>query len=194
MDWFAVPTDKRLTRLGLGGPHVFGLVTNNTFELRGETSGNVYITPEQITRIRVGYYETKGGRFYTTKLWTTLTEKPIALRPTHASFRGYTLVMTQFAEGMLAAGRRECVETGSSKFDALFGPVLMGIPTLGALILAIFVLTEEPWWGRMLVPVIPTIIFAILTWMGVARYWPCTLRDVGQLRKQLPAIPETAAS
>lgn len=96
--------------------------------------------------------------------------------------------MTQFAERIIAEGRREVVETGASKFDALFGPALMGIPTLGAPILAIFVLTEEPWWGRMLVPLIPTIIFALLTWMGVARCWPKVLKSGRQLEKQLPPI------
>lgn len=186
MDWFAIPNDKRLTALGLTGPHVFGLVTNNTFELRGETSGNVFIAPDQIERMRVGFYETRSGRFYTTTLWTPLTSKPLVLQPTRGSYAGYTSLMTQFVEVMTNTSHRDRVETGSSKFDALLGPILMGIPTFGAWILAIFVLTNEPWWGRVLVPLIPTIIFAILAWMSAKRYWPRLLANAEQLRKQLP--------
>lgn len=66
-------------------PHVFVLITNNTLELRGETSGKAFITPDQITRMRVGFYETKGGRLYNMKLWTPLTKQPIDLYPTAAT-------------------------------------------------------------------------------------------------------------
>jgi hypothetical protein len=186
MHWFAVPNNKQLTALGLDGPHVFGLNATNAFELRGETAGNVLITPEQIVRARIGFYETRSGRFFRTKLWTTLTDKPIELQPTPASKGGYALVITQFAEMMIAQNKRDRVETGSTKFDAVFGPTLIGIPTLVAFILALFVLTNEPWWGRMIVPLVPSIIFGLLTWMGVKRYWPRVLLDVRQLTKQLP--------
>lgn len=188
MDWFSLPNNKQLTALGLGGPHVFGLVTNNSLELRGETAGNVYIAPDQIHRLRIGFIEAKGGGFYRTRLWSTLTEKPLDLRPTRVTFRGYTLVMSALAEVMIAADRREQVETGSSKFDALFAPVLIGIVTLGALVLALFVLTDEPWWGRMIIPLVPSVVFAILTRNAVKRHWPRALMDIEQLSKQLPPV------
>ncbi|GEM_PF-3449536 len=190
MDWFAIPNNKQLSALGLGGPHVFGMHTNHTLELRGETSGNVYLAPDQIHRLRIGFHETKSGRFYRAKLWTTLTEKSIELRPTAATFRGYTAVMTAFADEMIAQNRRDRVETGSSRFDAAFGPVLMAIPTLAALILALTVLTDEPWWGRMIIPIVPLVLFGILTWMGVQRYWPRELLDIQQLTKQLPPVQQ----
>lgn len=87
---------------------------------------------------------------------------------------------------MTDAGRMDRIETGASKFDALFGPILMAIPTLGAIVISLFVLTEEPWWGRMIVPLIPILILAALMWIGFKRYWPKPVRNIGDLKKQLP--------
>lgn len=186
MEWFAVPMNKHLAALGLGGAFVFVLVTNDTLELRGETSGNVHFAPQQISQVRVGFSESKNGKHWLTKIWTSPDARPIELRPTAATRASYAVVVTRFVELMSAHDRRDRIETGSSKFDALFGPVLMGIPAFGAVAIALLILENEPWWGRMLVPLIPLLIFAILAWRARAIFWPRTLVSVEQLAKHLP--------
>lgn len=179
--------NKHLASLGLGGAFVFVLVTNGTLELRGEVSGNVYIAPLNISRVRIGFSEAKNGKFWLTRISTSAESKPIDLRPTPATRQGYTIVITRFVELMGANGLRDRIETGSSKFDALFGPVLMAIPAFGALAITLLILENEPWWGRMLVPLIPMSIFMLLAWRARTIFWPRPLETDQQLARQLPS-------
>ncbi|MEP6835295.1 MAG: hypothetical protein ABJB74_18060, partial [Gemmatimonas sp.] len=94
--------------------------------------------------------------------------------------------LTGLVQLMSESGRLARVETGSSKFDALLGPILTAIPTLGAYIIAGLVLTNEPWYGRMIVPAIPTVVLGALVWIGKKRYWPRPLRDIAALKVYLP--------
>lgn len=161
------------------------MVHEDALQLQDSAKHVVRIAPTGISRLRIGFFDAK-HRSYHTRVWRDLAQKPLELVPVKQSWAAYRETMNEFAQLFAQANRLDHVETGTSKFDALFGPTLMLIPTLGALALALFVLTEEPWWGRMIVPIAPTVILALLVSLGMERYWPKPVRELSDLRKQLP--------
>lgn len=186
MPAFQFHLDKRLRKLGLEGKLAWAMIHEGALQVQDDTQQVVRITPAEILRVRIGYFDGK-QRSYHTHIWRDGVEQPLELVPARETWAGYRDTTYEFAQLLATANRLDRVETGSSKFDALFGPTLMLIPTLGALALALFVLTEEPWWGRIIVPIAPTVVLALLIWLGVKRYWPRPLRDLSDLKKHLPA-------
>ena len=60
--------------------------------------------------------------------------------------------MRGFAAAMAADGRLARMEGGTSVAGSLLFPGLVGALFLAASCVALFVLTNQPWWGRLLVP------------------------------------------
>jgi hypothetical protein len=60
---------------------------------------------------------------------------------------------------------------------------------VAASIIALFVITEEPWWGRLLVPLIPGVVTALAV-MLARRSWPRPVASVAEYRARLagPAV------
>ena len=185
MPAFQFHLSKRLRKLGLEGDVAWAMVHDGALQLQDDKQHVVRIAPSDISRVRIGYVDAK-PRFFRTLVWRDAMEETLELIPLRESWAGYRDTTYEFAGLMAQADRLDRAETGSSKFDALSGPALMLIPTLAAFALALFVLTKEPWWGRMIVPIAPTIVLALLIWFGVKRYWPRPLRDLSDLKKHLP--------
>ena len=162
------------------------MVHDGALQLQDDKPHVVRIALSDISRVRIGYVDAK-PRFFRTQIWRDGVEQPLELVPAKETWAGYRDTTYEFAQLLAQANRLDRAETGSSKFDALFGPALMFVPTLAAFALALFVLTKEPWWGRMIVPIAPTVVLALLIWFGVKRYWPRPLRDLSDLKKHLPA-------
>jgi len=79
--------------------------------------------------------------------------------------------MRGFAAAMAADGRLARMEAGTSVVGSLLFPVMMGALFLAMSYVALFVLTNQPWWGRLLVPLLP----GVLTALGIVaarRSWP----------------------
>lgn len=50
---------------------------------------------------------------------------------------------------------------------------------------SLLALGNEQWWGRLLVPVVPLLVFSALLWVGVARSWPRPIGDASELAVHL---------
>lgn len=185
MPAFQFLLNKHARKLGLKGDVAWAMMHDGALQLQDDAKHVVRIAPAEISRMRLGFFDAK-HRSYHTRIWRDDGETPLELVPLKQSWAGYRDTMHAFAQLLAQANRLDHVETGTSKFDALFGPALMLIPTFGAFAVSFFVLTEEPWWGRMIVPIAPTAVLAILIWLGSKRYWPTPVRDLGALQKQLP--------
>jgi hypothetical protein len=96
--------------------------------------------------------------------------------------------MLALAERCAAERRLDHIERGSSRFEALFPAALLAPVAIAALVVGAFVITEEPWWGRTLVPLIPTALFGFLLRRGLARHWPAPVHDPDELRPVLPPL------
>lgn len=183
---FQISLSKRLRTLGLEGKLAWVTLREGGLDLTDDAGHTVPIALEDIARIRIGFVETKNRRIHHCRIWRDTSASPIELIPTIQTRSQYRQEMIALVGQMAERSRLDRVETGSSKIDALIGPILISIPTIAALLVSIFVLTEEPWWGRAVVPIIPLILFFILAWMGKHRHWPRTVSSPNDVLVQLP--------
>ena len=177
---------RALKREGFAGDHIWVGCREGRLDLIGEKGGQIRLAPKDIRRIRIGYEETKYSKIYQTAIWRQGAARPLDLTPVGDHRVPYGTTMRAFAGQMAAAGLQDRIERGMSKFSAMLGPVSIGILVLAALGLSIFVLDEEPWWGRLIVPVIPILLLGFLIWNMMARQLPRPIQDLTELDKQLP--------
>ena len=185
MPSFQFHIDKHLRNAGLEGKLAWAILHDGALQLQDDHNRVVRFALDDIARVRLGYVDGK-YRSYHARIWRDALGKPATLTPTKETWPAYRDTMHELVRQLVERGRLDRVETGSTKFDAMLAPALMAIPTLGAWTLALFVLTNEPWWGRVIVPLVPTLIFVLLVWLGQRRHWPRPLGDVSELRVQLP--------
>lgn len=176
----------RLKKLGLAGGPVTMWVEGGALALAGAESGRVLVAPSRVTRMRIGYSESKSRRYHETKLWLADTGERVTLHPIWGHLPAYGAVMRDFARAMEKAGALDRVERGDSIVTALILPVLMGLLALAAIFIAVVVLEDEPWWGRMIVPIVPVVLTGVGIWLAAARHWPRPIESLAELDKQLP--------
>lgn len=182
---FTAATTRRLRKAGLAGT-VKVTVTGPQIRLDGEAGGTLVIPIETVKRIRVGVMETKVGRIFQTLVWRGDDERPILLRPLAPYEDNYAATVLAIAAVLAEDGRSASIERGTSAFDAVLGPILMGLLTMAASVVAIFILTDGTWWQRGLVPAFPLALFALLLFLGATRHWPRPIRSETDLLRHLP--------
>jgi hypothetical protein len=183
---FRVHMNGRLRRAGLAGDFAVASVSRDGLTIKGATSGSTQVPWTRIARGRIGYTETKYGVIYEARMWTddepALTLFPLDLDE-HAAYAG---AMRSLARELAAIGRLERIETGVSKFEALVGPMLVGIVVAAALLVAGYAMHPPLWWHFIVIPGVPATAFAVLTWMAVTVHWPRPLDHLAALDRQLP--------
>jgi hypothetical protein len=183
---FQTPNTDVLRAEGLAGGHVWGSFVDEALELRGDTGGALRIEPADLERARLGFAEGKGRR-YRAEIWRTTAREPLTLEPSQGTWPAYTRAMLAFAKACAVVHRIDRIERGSTKLDALL-PALLTAPLAVGTLVSAFVLTDDPWWGRTLVPALPTALCAVLLWSGLTRHWPRPIADPDELRVQLPPL------
>ena len=184
---FQCHVTRRMRAMGLQGSNAWVRVSENLIDISGVDGGQVRIRLDDVTRIRVGYVDGR-SRTYETRIWSWGAEKPLGLTPTTQTWGAYGDAIRAVANGLVTRQRGNHIERGSSKFDAVFGTVLMGMLVLAAMGVAVFALGNEPWWGRLLVPLLPSAMFGLLLWLAVTRSWPRPIRELSELDVQLPPV------
>ncbi|HWA42003.1 MAG TPA: hypothetical protein VHA10_02260 [Hypericibacter adhaerens] len=183
---FHAAMTRALKREGFAGGHVWVGCREGRLDLIGESGGQIRIAPKEVARLRIGYEETKYRKLHQMLIWRQGVAQPLNLAPLGEHGAHYAATVRAFAADLAAEGKLAAIERGTSRFSAVLGPVLMAIPAFGALAISIFVLEEEPWWGRMIVPAVPLAIFALLLWLCFARHMPRPIQSLMELDKQLP--------
>ena len=184
---FHTANSDALRAVGLTGGHVWVSFVDDALELRGDTGGVLRIGPGDFDRARIGYVDAR-GRYYHAKLWRAGASEPLVLVPSPGSLPAYTRSMLALAGRCDAERRIGRIERGSTRFEALFPAALLAPVVVAALAVGALYLTDQPWWTRTLVPLIPMILFGYLLRRGLARHWPTALRDAGELRPMLPPL------
>lgn len=164
---FPVPVTGALKRRGLRGSEARVTLAGNALQIAGTEGGVLVVAPERVRRMRSGWEETKYGPSIETRLWLAGETKPVALLLKNRAYADYAQVIRGFAEGLPL----DRLETGTTPAGALFLPIAFGLLSLAALGISLFVIAEEPWWGRMLVPAIPIGVFAYAL-HTLRRTWP----------------------
>ncbi|WP_119420999.1 hypothetical protein [Desertibaculum subflavum] len=169
---FAVPVTGALKRRGIRRREARVTLAGTALQIVGDEGGVLAVTPDRLRRLRSGWEETKRGPSYETRLWLVGEAKPVTLFLKDRAYADYARVIRGFAGGLPL----DRLETGTTPAGALFLPVAMGLLSLAAIGISLFVITEEPWWGRMLVPIIPVGVF-LYGLHTLRRMWPKPAAD-----------------
>jgi hypothetical protein len=182
---FDAALTRRLRRKGLAGRPARVAFEGGALTLSGAESGRVVIPLADVARLRVGSEDTKYGRHYVCCLWLVGSERPLVLLPLGRRPPEYGATVRGFAAELARSGGLERIEGGVSRAAALFMPVAFGLLLLAALGVSLFALGNEPWWGRLIVPLIPGLLFGLGLWLCVTRYWPRPIRSLADLDRHL---------
>lgn len=174
---FIAPLTRSLRKHGIKGETRVSL-TGNTLQIAGSEGGVLMLMPSRVRRLRAGWEETKYGPSHETRIWLDQAAKPIVLhlKERHA-IAAYAAAIHGFAAEMGKAGALGRVEIGTTKAGSLFLPIAFGLLSTVALGISLFVITEEPWWGRMLVPIVPIGVFLYSLRM-MQKSWPRPTGDI----------------
>jgi hypothetical protein len=169
---FAVPVTRRLRAHGLRGREAQVTLAGDALQIAGADSGVLVLPPARVQRLRVGWEETKHGVIHEARLWLVGEAKPLVLQLKRRAPDTYAEVIASFARALPP----DRLEHGTTKAAALFLPIAFGLLSAVALGISLFVLTEEPWWGRLLVPVVPVGVF-LYGLYALRRMWPGPVAD-----------------
>lgn len=172
MAGFAVPVTGALKRRGLRGGEARVSLAGNALQIVGTEGGVLVVGPERVGRLRTGWEETKYGLSHETRFWLADEAKPVVLYLKDRVAGEYVRIIRGFAQGLPP----DRLETGTTPAGALFLPIAFGLLSLAALGISLFVITEEPWWGRLLVPLVPVGVF-VYALRVLRRTWPKPAAD-----------------
>jgi hypothetical protein len=184
---FHTVSSDALRAAGLTGGHVWVSFVDGALELRGDTGGVMRVGPSDLDHARIGYLAAKFKR-YQALIWANGATEPLVLEPSAATAPAYTRAMLAFAHGCEDEGCIDRIERGSTKFEAVF-PALLTVPiAVGVLGVEVFLLPDESWWIRALLPLVPLVLFGFLLRRGIAKHWPTRLQHSGDLSIVLPPL------
>jgi len=184
---FRVLIPWRPFREGFAGTYADVAVARDGLTIKGDEKGFFQLPLARIARLRLGCTEAKGGTYYEVRIWIEGERRPLVLYPPRYENLGpYAAAMRALVSALEKDGRLERVHTGVSKFEALLGPVLMGLVVAGALFVAGFAMHPPEWWHFVVIPGIPALIFGVLTWQAATQRWPRPARVLADIESQLP--------
>lgn len=155
--------------------------------LQGEKGGVLHVPLSRVRRARAGFTESKSARLYELHLWIEGEPRALVLCPHGvANHRSYRQTVVALATALEDEGAGSRVQTGVSAFEALLGPSLMALVVIAAFLVPTLVIEHPEWWHFIVIPLIPTSIFAILVWQALSRRWPRPVRNLADLDRQLP--------
>jgi len=183
--FYAVRT-RALKREGVTGKRANVTLRAGRLGIVGEESGAISIDPADIASLRVGYDESKYGKYFHARIVRTSRPAPLALHPLDRLDPNYAATIRAVAAAVAETGGIGRIERGTSVFGAWLGPALMGLVFLAALAVGIFALAHHVWWQRFVPALVPAILFGVLLWNTKARLEPRPIKELGELDRQLP--------
>ena len=202
--WFQLANNEGLQKLGVKGERAWARVYEGALELHGDAGsavqdGATVLNPEmgavlriaaaEVARMRFGYTESRSGRHFEAQLWRVGAGEPLLLHFDPAHGIACTQAMRGFAALLAGQATPARIEGGVSKFYALLAPALLGIVWLAVVGLALFGLTHEPWWGRLIMVAVPSVFLVFFLWYGFKRLWPRAITHLDDLYIWLPPLP-----
>lgn len=185
---FRVAMPWRPFREDFAGSHADVAIVPDGLTIKGEDKGFFHLPRSRIARLRLGFTEAKSGTYYEVRIWIEGERRPLVLYPLrHLNPGSYAAAMRALGAALEKEGNLARVYTGVSKFEALLGPVLMGLVVAAALFVAGYAMDPPEWWHFVVIPGIPAVVFGVLTWQAATRRWPRPVRMLADLERQLPS-------
>lgn len=183
---FRAAMTRRLRQAGLKGEWAQVRVTAGVLEITGQHGGQFTVTPTDVARMRVGFVDSKYGKHFVWRLWfATETPSPIDLLPSGRAGHEYGATVRAFAQILANAGALDRIETGVSKYSALFLPALLGGLLLAASAVFIFFRGNESAWGLLATAVPFGLLFGYFTHRTATRHWPRRIARLEELDRQV---------
>lgn len=183
--FYAVCT-RALKREGVKGKRAAVILHDGRLAITGEEGGAIWIDLADVASMRVGYDESKSGKYFHVRIVRTSRPAPLALHPLGRFDPNYAATIRALAAAVAETGGISRIERGTSAFSAWLGPVLMGLLFLAAVAIGIFALADHVWWQRFVPALAPAILFGVLLWNTKARLAPRPIKELGELDRQLP--------
>lgn len=182
---FSTAVASPFTEKDFRGRHVDVAVVADGITFKGEQRGFLHVPFARIARMRAGFFESKTGKSFETRVWLDGEDKPLRLLPVYYDDDGaYARAVRAIAARLQADGALARVEGGTSKIDALVAPVLFGLVTVAAI--AISLIVSKAWWQYIVIPFVPTIVTGVLIWNAGRHHWPRQVKALSELDRQLP--------
>ncbi|MFN0060720.1 MAG: hypothetical protein ACKVX7_19875 [Planctomycetota bacterium] len=183
---FRAAMTRRLRQAGLKGEWAQVLCMTGALDITGQHGGQFTVTPTDVARMRVGFLESKYGKHFVWRLWfTTETVAPMDLSPIRRPGPEYGATVRAFAQILADVGALDRIQSGVSRFSALFFPVLFGGLLLAACAVFIFFRGNESAWGLLATAVPFGFLFSYSTYRTATRHWPCRIARLEELDRQL---------
>lgn len=184
---FTMQSAGWLRERGITGEATIRLARDG-LEISGASGGLVRISTAQISRITAGWTSNKGGPFFLTRVWLQGSEKPLMLETRGLSHEWYALVIRGLAAQLFRIDGMKRIWRGSSIPASLELAIPFTLLFFAALAISIFVLENEPWYGRP-VPALVALPFAILGICVAWIRWPRPTRSLEEFNRRVAPMP-----
>ncbi|MBL8698067.1 MAG: hypothetical protein JNK67_06830 [Alphaproteobacteria bacterium] len=190
---FRAGISRKLRRLGLRGRSVVVGLAGSRLTIAGDTFGTVDIELASISRLRVGFAQSRGQTYHQILVWTDRAAAPLLLGTADAAEHPRFAVLVRGLAAALAGGEPPAlIETGESKRWAAVMLALFGALAAGFAALLAFVLTASETSLGVPRPVALAVPAALLLgtstamWWAWTRHWPRRIDLVEDLARVLP--------
>ena len=178
---------RRFRKAGVPGKFVRVIFDGNMLALVGDNEVIRRFHAEDIERIRVGYEESKYGKYFQTMMWLKGTEEPLILKPGEGnSDWKYGEAIRAMGAWLAASGGLVKVERGVSKFSALLQMILLCIPAVFYNSVAIMLANEYDWYYWLGAGSLFWLLAGVFIWQYFARRKPRPVSDLKDLEWQTP--------
>jgi hypothetical protein len=153
-------------------------------EISGASGGFLRILTPQIRLVRTGWQSVKYGPWFLTRVWLQGEEAPLKLVARGLNFQGYAAVIRGLAAQLARVDGVSRLHRGGSIGAAVELLVPMTVLFLAALAITIFVLENEPWWGRP-IPALVALVFVVMGAILAFHRWPRPVRDLDEFNRRV---------
>jgi hypothetical protein len=156
-------------------------LADGTLVFTGKRGGELRVVPSAVQRLRAGIEPSKHGKLYCARLWLEGDQRPIVIWANRSSADAYVPMIRDFGVAVAAAGRLDRLERGTTKFSAAMLLGLMGILTIAAFAISIFVLSNEAWYVRFTPAILPTVM-TVLSYFLMRRSLPSPVASLEEFK------------
>ena len=180
---FTIPSSKWLRSRHVQGEATVRLMADG-LEVSGASGGLLRISTAQIRQVRSGWSAIKYGPLLQTRVWLHEEDEPLKLEHRGLGFAPYAAVVQGLAAQLARVDGVSRLHRGSSIASAVELLVPMTVLFLAALAISVFVLENEPWWGRP-IPALVALTFVIVGAVLAFQRWPRPVRTIDEFNQRI---------
>lgn len=188
-DGFETAVTVGMKRRGVRGRLARVRLVGGMLRIDGAEGSGIAIAVTSIGRIRVGYFESRHGNLFGTRLWLDDGGPPIALRPIRP-FGGYRDIVLDLARAVAGTRGLQAVHRGTGLVAAVYNALVFGAAFVGLSYTA-WKYWEAWLWPLLLLPIAFGGVTVYAARQMLRRHLPRPVASLAELDVQLPRAKET---